>query len=203
MHIDIKAYISAESLDDAVRQAIRGNESDWEFLYDNTEDAAGFAHMEIYPDDAPDTDPITVADYIEEQGWTEEQVEAIRKSEGVLCYNSYLSPNHHPTIGELALERVKMDAPKLGGALLPALHYTFSASTDMGKTPRNPTDSERRQLASALRNLCRDCGDADRETASAGFECGHIAHPECHVTDGKLTCAYASDADPGVRVAIE
>ena len=187
-------------MEDAVRQALRGNEQETEYIYENARDAPGYQHMEIYE---TDDDSTTVADYIEKAGWTDERVNQIARSPGPLTYRNYQSPIHHPTVRELAIERVLMDAPRLADAIMPALDYTWSVSTDMGRTARNPTDEEKENLRRELSALCRDCGDAQRASGpSAGFDCGHIAHPSCHTPAGALSCALATGADPDVRIPL-
>ena len=112
-------------------------------------------------------------------------------------YKGYLQ---EPTTGfaEFARARVQSDAPALGGALIPALDYTWSVSDDGGRTFRNPSAEEQENLYLLCRRMCRDCGLTDRDEDPVGFGCGHIAHPSCHAEDGGLACRYKS-ADPEVR----
>ena len=47
--------------------------------------------------------------------------------------------------------------PLLGGAVCPAVEYTFAVSDDGGETFRNPTDDERSDLADAVKETGRCC----------------------------------------------
>ncbi len=117
-------------------------------------------------------------------------------------YRGYLG-DIHQDLRPFALERVRMDAPQLGGARMPALQYTWSVSRDKGRSFHHPNEDERKRFYDLIRLMCRDCGDADTDdpqlTAPVGFDCGHIAHAECHIRDDGLGCRYANSSDPTVR----
>ena len=63
---------------------------------------------------------------------------------------------------------------------------------------RNPKDDEKRALNEEAAQLCRDCGDSQVKGGenSVIMPCGHVAHPDCHVTDGSITCPYGGTVDP-------
>ena len=45
--------------------------------------------------------------------------------------------------------------------------------------------------------FCYDCGAARRSKAdSVILACGHVAHRDCHIVDGKITCRYGRQVDP-------
>lgn len=107
-------------------------------------------------------------------------------------------------LGAFALDRVSMDAMKLGDSVIPAIDYTWAISDDGGESYRNPTNEDKMDLYSAVRTLCRDCGDAgEGKSDPVGFDCGHIAHEECHVHEGTLSCRYAGTADSSIRIKLE
>lgn len=111
-------------------------------------------------------------------------------------YKDYLGVGFVPLSG-LARQRVEATAPLLGGMTCPALEYTWSVSDDGGETFRNPTDEEKAALRREVPKYCYDCGAARKCRADAVImPCGHVAHRDCHVTDGKITCPYAKTVDP-------
>ena len=88
-------------------------------------------------------------------------------------------------------------APLLGGATCPAIDYTWSVSDDRGETYRNPTDEEKAALRAEVAKFCYDCGDARQSRADAVImPCGHVAHRDCHVTDGRIVCPLGRTVDP-------
>ena len=59
----------------------------------------------------------------------------------------------------LAEYRIKHPAPQLGGAICPAVEYTFAVSDDGGQTWRNPTELTKAALREAVLNqpgCCRN-----------------------------------------------
>ena len=63
---------------------------------------------------------------------------------------------------------------------------------------RNPTDDEKRALNEEAAQLCRDCGDSQVKGGenSVILTCGHVAHPSCHISDGRIACLYGRTGDP-------
>ena len=97
----------------------------------------------------------------------------------------------------LARQRVESNAPLLGGISCPALEYTWSVSDDDGETERNPTEEEKAALRREVAKYCYDCGAARKSKAdSVIMPCGHVAHRDCHVADGKITCPLGKTVDP-------
>ena len=109
-------------------------------------------------------------------------------------YRTHLK-QHFTGLRAFALHRATMDAPRLGGCISPAIDYTYSISDD-GANYRNPTAAESVEFAREVARFCRDCGDArDQEVSAVVFPCGHVAHPECHLRSGKITCRYAGSVE--------
>ena len=54
------------------------------------------------------------------------------------------------SIPGIARYRVENPAPQLGGVQCPALEYTFSVSTNGGKSWRNPRESEQQELRQSI-----------------------------------------------------
>ena len=102
-------------------------------------------------------------------------------------YNDYLG-SQFVLLSGLARRRVESNAPLLGG---------ITCSDDGGASYRNPTEEEKSTLRGEVAKFCYDCGDARQSRADAVIiPCGHVAHPNCHVTDGRIVCALGRTVDP-------
>lgn len=111
-------------------------------------------------------------------------------------YKDYLGPQF-VLLSAFARHRVAADAPLLGGMTCPALDYTRSVSDDAGASYRNPTEEEKSALREEAGRFCYDCGDAQTNSGrSVILACGHVAHRDCHVADGKIVCPYSKTVDP-------
>ena len=70
-------------------------------------------------------------------------------------------------------------------------------SDDGGDSYRNPTDEEKAALRGEVAKFCYDCGDARSSKADAFImPCGHVAHRDCHVVDGRIVCPLSRTVDP-------
>ena len=111
-------------------------------------------------------------------------------------YQDYLGPQFSLLDG-LARHRVQSTAPLLGGMSCPPIEYTWAVSDDGGASYRNPTEEDKAALRRAVAKFCYDCGDIRKEHADAAImACGHVAHPGCHIRDGRIDCPMRRRVDP-------
>ena len=102
-------------------------------------------------------------------------------------YKDYLCPQFVLLSG-LARRRVETNTPLLDG---------ITCSDDGGPSYRNPTEEEKSALRGEVAKFCYDCGDARQSRADAVIMArGHVAHPNCHVTDGRIVCALGRTVHP-------
>ena len=106
----------------------------------------------------------------------------------MIQYQGYGDAKAFDTIEAFALARVKMDAPQIGGAICPALDYSWAVIID--GMVRNPTKEDERELRFEVSRLCRDCGDARSVGDAVVFGCGHVAHKDCHAPNGVVSCRF-------------